>query len=106
MFELLVAFALCPVIYSQYDCCLKIFLMFGFSCTKLQEIKNKFILPNFQFQCCVHYENGDSLWSEPPQQCRTWDGYFPSGVMRAGGQGDLPKSGSYEERWSAVRKQG
>lgn len=41
MFELLVAFAWCPVIYSQYDCCLKILLMFGFSCTKLQKINKK-----------------------------------------------------------------
>lgn len=40
MFELLVAFALCPVIYSQYDC-LKILLMFGFSCAKLQKINKK-----------------------------------------------------------------
>lgn len=41
MFELLVAFALCPVIYSQYDCYLKILSMFGFSCTKIAENKQK-----------------------------------------------------------------
>lgn len=68
MSESLVAFALCPMICSQYGFCLKISLMFGFSCTKLQKINKKMelILPNSQFQCCVRYESTGNLWSDPP----------------------------------------